>query len=69
MIKNKDKYNVAVAGATGAVGRKMLEILEERRFPIQSLKLLASSRSAGTELEFKGKKIIVEELQQDSFRI
>ncbi len=67
MIKNKDKYNVAVAGATGAVGRKILEILEERSFPLESLKLLASSRSAGSELEFKGGKIRVEELRQDSF--
>ena len=67
MIQNKDKYNVAVAGATGAVGRKMLEILEERGFPLENLKLLASSRSAGSELEFKGKKVRVEELRQDSF--
>ena len=67
MIKNKDKYNVAIAGATGAVGRKILEILEERDFPIENLKLLASSRSIGSKLEFKGGKIGVEELRQDSF--
>ena len=67
MIKNKDKYNIAVAGATGAVGRKILEILEERDFPLENLKLLASSRSVGSELEFKGGKIGVEELRQDSF--
>jgi aspartate-semialdehyde dehydrogenase len=54
LIDTKEKYNVAVAGATGAVGRKMLEILQERNFPIDRLKLLASARSAGTSLEFKG---------------
>ncbi|MBC8283943.1 MAG: aspartate-semialdehyde dehydrogenase [Nitrospinae bacterium] len=66
-MEKKEKYNVAVAGATGAVGRKMLEILEERNFPIDRLKLLASSRSAGQVLLFKGEKISVEELRQDSF--
>ena len=46
MVK-KDNYNVAVAGATGAVGRKMLEILEERKFPVATLKALASAKSVG----------------------
>lgn len=67
MIEKKEKYNVAVAGATGAVGRKMLEILQERSFPMDRLKLLASARSAGTSLEFKGEQIRVEELRHDSF--
>lgn len=67
MKKKKDKYNVAVAGATGAVGRKMLEILDERDFPTGRLKLLASARSAGKVLEFKNEKFEVEELQQNSF--
>ncbi|MBM14506.1 MAG: aspartate-semialdehyde dehydrogenase [Nitrospina sp.] len=67
MIKNKEKYHVAIAGATGAVGRKMLEILEERDFPIGKLKLLASSRSVGKVLEFKGKEIVIEELRESSF--
>ncbi|MEK9630041.1 MAG: aspartate-semialdehyde dehydrogenase [Nitrospinota bacterium] len=67
-MEKKEKYNVAVAGATGAVGRKMLEILQERNFPVDKLKLLASARSAGSELEFKGEKIIVEELKSDSFK-
>ena len=67
MIKNKEKYHVAIAGATGAVGRKMLEILEERDFPIGELKLLASSRSVGKVLEFKGEEIAIEELQESSF--
>ena len=67
MIEKKEKYNVVVAGATGAVGRKMLEILEERNFPVDRLKLLASARSAGTSLEFKGEKVPVEEIRHDSF--
>lgn len=67
MIEKKERYNVAVAGATGAVGRKMLEILQERNFPVEHLKLLASARSAGKSLEFRGEKVVVEELRQDSF--
>ena len=67
MIKKKDKYSVAVAGATGAVGRKMLQILEERNFPVGNLKALASARSAGKDLLFQGKNVIVQELLQDSF--
>ena len=62
------KYNVAVAGATGLVGTQMIKCLEERDFPIQTIKFLASSRSAGKTLEFKGKKVIVEELKEDSFK-
>ena len=46
------KFNVAVLGATGAVGREMLKILEERKFPINTLKPLASARSAGKKLPF-----------------
>ncbi len=60
-------YVVAVAGATGLVGRTMLKVLEERNFPIKSLKLLASKRSAGTTLTFKGTTYTVEELTHDSF--
>ena len=51
------KYNIAIVGATGMVGEKILEILEERDFPIDQLYLFASSRSAGKEIEFKGKNI------------
>ena len=54
-------YNVAVLGATGAVGREMLKVLEERNFPIGELRLLASARSVGKEIEFKGTKIAVQE--------
>jgi len=62
------KYNVAIAGATGAVGEIMLRILEERNFPIDKLVLLASKRSVGKELYFKNKKYKVEELKHDSFK-
>ena len=54
-------------GATGAVGEEIRRILEQRNFPVGSLKLLASSRSAGKQLEFRGGKIAVEELKPESF--
>ena len=66
MVK-KDKYNVAVAGATGTVGRKMLEILEERKFPVATLKALASAKSVGQTLTFNGGPVTVEELNENSF--
>jgi len=58
----KKAYRVAVAGATGAVGKVMLEILEERDFPVGEIVPLASSRSAGSEVEFKGKQYLVRNL-------
>ena len=61
------KFHVAIAGATGAVGRVMMSILEERNFPIERLTLLASARSAGQELPFKGETVKVKELTEDSF--
>ena len=61
-------YNVAVAGATGAVGVEMIKTLEKRNFPVANLKLLASSRSAGKTAVFKGEKITIEELTHDSFK-
>ena len=61
-------FNVAVAGATGAVGVEMIKTLEKRNFPVKNLKLLASSRSAGKVMEFKGEKIVIEELKADSFK-
>jgi aspartate-semialdehyde dehydrogenase len=61
------ELHVAVAGATGAVGRQMLTCLEERDFPMKSIKLLASSRSAGRRLTFRGQEVVVEELTNDSF--
>ena len=58
-------FNVAVAGATGAVGVEMIKTLEKRNFPVKNLKLLASSRSAGKVMEFKGEKIVIEELKAE----
>ncbi|MFC1634938.1 aspartate-semialdehyde dehydrogenase [Planctomycetota bacterium] len=59
--------NLAIAGVTGAVGQEFLDILRERDFPFDSLKMLASSRSAGKKIEFKGKQYVVEELTKNSF--
>src|SRR5699024_12555919 len=60
-------YNVAVVGATGAVGEKILSILQDKQFPIKSLKLLSSKRSAGKKIMFDNKEITVEEAAPDSF--
>ena len=59
--------NLAIAGVTGAVGQEFLSILDERNFPFASCKMLASSRSAGKTIEFKGKQYKVEELTKNSF--
>jgi len=59
--------NLAIAGVTGAVGQEFLRIIEERDFPFSSLRVLASNRSAGKKIEFKGKTYIVEELTRKSF--
>jgi aspartate-semialdehyde dehydrogenase len=59
---------VAVCGATGAVGNQMIQCLEERRFPLSELKLLASERSAGKRLSFRGEELPVQVLGPDSFR-
>ena len=61
------KFNVAVAGATGAVGNRMLACLEERDFPVNQIKLLATAKSAGRRLSFRGEEIAVEELTESSF--
>jgi len=61
-------YNVAVVGATGAVGTMMIKVLEERNFPVKSIKFLASARSAGKKLTFKGTEVVVEELKESSFK-
>src|ERR1700726_1788156 len=60
--------NVAIVGATGAVGQEVLQILAERKFPIKNLLLLASARSAGKKIEFAGKTHTVQELAKDSFK-
>lgn len=67
MLKRKDKYNVAIMGATGAVGAQFLSILAEREFPVNNLKLLASERSIGKTLDFKGKNYPVDVLTHKSF--
>jgi aspartate-semialdehyde dehydrogenase len=59
--------NLAIAGVTGAVGQEFLKVLQQRDFPFDSVKMLASSRSAGKKIEFKGKQYIVEELTANSF--
>lgn len=64
----RENYNVAIVGATGAVGQEMIQILEERNFPVGGLRLLASERSLGREIEFKGKKLKVEKLDDNSFK-
>lgn len=60
--------HIAIAGVTGAVGQEFLKIIEERKFPFDSIKMLASSRSAGKKIEFMKKTYIVEELTADSFK-
>lgn len=62
------KYNIAVVGCTGMVGRKFIEVLEERNFPINQIYFYASSRSAGKILNFKGKDIVVEELNEENIK-
>jgi aspartate-semialdehyde dehydrogenase len=60
--------NLAIAGVTGAVGQEFLRVLEHRNFPFSNLKLLASGRSAGKKIDFKGKTYTVEELTEESFK-
>ena len=63
----KKFYNIAVAGATGVVGREMLSILAQRNFPVGGIRLLASERSAGEKLAFKGKDEVVRLLSEETF--
>ena len=62
------KYNVAVVGATGMVGRKFIEVLEERQFPVDEIYFFASKRSAGKVLKFIGEDVVVEELKEDNIK-
>lgn len=64
---SEKNFNVAIAGATGAVGLVMLEIMEQRGFPVKDIRLLASERSVGKRLPFKGEDIIVQKLDKDAF--
>ncbi|MBR1398212.1 MAG: aspartate-semialdehyde dehydrogenase [Selenomonadaceae bacterium] len=63
-----NKYNVAIVGVTGAVGQEFLKLIEERNFPFDNLKMLASKRSAGKKINFMGKEYTVEETTNDSFK-
>jgi len=63
----KKEYHIAVVGATGAVGAELLRVLERRNFPVSDLHALASARSAGKEVQFSSKPIMVEELGENSF--
>lgn len=67
MLKKKSAYVVAVVGATGAVGTEMIEVLEERKFPVTRLVPLASARSAGGTVIFEGNEVPIEVLTKDSF--
>ncbi|WP_027414658.1 aspartate-semialdehyde dehydrogenase [Aneurinibacillus terranovensis] len=66
-MENQTGYHVAVVGATGAVGEQMLKMLEQRQFPLKSLKVLASARSAGQKVAFRGEDITVEETTPEAF--
>ncbi len=61
-------YTVAILGATGAVGQEMRKLLEERNFPVGTLKLLASARSAGKEVIFRGTPVVIEEAREEAFQ-
>ncbi len=61
-------YTVAVLGATGAVGQEMIKILQERNFPVGKLKPLASARSAGKTLRFRGEDVVIEEARDEAFQ-
>ncbi|WP_341282519.1 aspartate-semialdehyde dehydrogenase [Paenibacillus sp. FSL H8-0537] len=67
-MSNQKLFNVAVVGATGAVGEQILNLLDKRNFPIKELKLLSSARSAGTKITFKGQEVTVEEAKPESFK-
>lgn len=67
MVKKQSGYVVAVVGATGAVGTEMIQVLEERKFPVARLVPLASTRSAGGTVTFEGNEVLVEVLTKDSF--
>jgi len=66
-MSNQKLFNVAVVGATGAVGEQILNLLASRNFPIRELKLLSSARSAGTKITFKDQELTVEEAKPESF--
>jgi len=67
-MRKKDKYNIAIVGATGAVGNEMIEVLEERGFPVGDLRLFASERSAGETLPYKEEEFEVDLLGEKVFQ-
>src|SRR5690625_4559958 len=67
MNMSEKQYNVAVVGATGAVGQNILQFLEEEPFKIKTIKLLSSPRSAGKKVTFLGEEVTIEEATEDSF--
>ncbi len=68
MLKKKAKYVVAITGATGTVGRETVEILEDRKFPVEELVLLASEQSEGERIAFHGRNVAVRKITRDSFK-
>ena len=66
-MSNNQTVNVAIVGATGAVGEALIEILEQRNFPVGQLFLLASERSAGRRIQFHGKSVMVQRLDEFDF--
>ena len=62
------EYNVAILGATGAVGQEMMKVLAERNFPVGDLKLLASARSVGKRYRFRDRDVVVEEARDEAFQ-
>src|SRR5699024_1507662 len=67
MMTKREGYNVAVVGATGAVGQHIIQYLEEQPFKLNDIKLLSSKRSAGKKLSFLGEEVVVEEATENSF--
>lgn len=67
MVETRQGLNVAVVGATGAVGQQMMKTLEQRRFPVKNITLLSSARSAGTVLTINGEEVVVQEAKPESF--
>jgi len=67
MLRKKDSYVVAVVGATGMVGHEMVEILQERKFPVKELRLFASERTAGETVDFQDRSLTVKLLDREAF--
>ena len=65
---SRKQFSIAIAGATGAVGELMIKVLEERDFPVGEMRYLASARSAGKKLKWKGEDIVIQEMTAESFR-